>query len=223
MPQVIDSFTGQYAALSLIHRCGFFFEGDEYHSAAAAIEAAKILNRPDRISFIGWNCKPWKVRTMGKGISAYWIRPDWKIAEEPVMLEIQRSKFSWPDMRKVLLSTEDAELIYGNVCHDNIWGVCKCRTVPPAQRKYGIGARCTGAGDNRLGRILMRVREECKAVMEADPEVERGGGYIVRRPRTSADRPSCLDFVTLGVHSWQGTPEAAIADARSRFEVPHEN
>ncbi len=173
MPQVIDSFTGRYAALGLLHRSGFFFEGDEYHSAAAAIEAAKILNRPDRVSFIGWNCKPWKARAMGKGIPQYWIRPDWKQVEEPVMLDIQRSKFSWPEVCEVLLSTEDAKLIYGNVCHDNFWGVCKCRTVPAAQRKYGIGVRCTGAGDNRLGRILMQVREERKAVLQADPDTQR--------------------------------------------------
>jgi hypothetical protein len=44
--------------------------------------------------------------------------------------------------------------------------------------------------------------------------VERGGGYIVRRPLTSEDRPSSLDFVTLST-GWKDTPEGAIASARS--------
>jgi ribA/ribD-fused uncharacterized protein len=178
MPQTIDSFTGRYAAFSLFYRSGFFFEGDEYQSAAAAIEAAKIFNRPDRVSFIGWNCRPWKARTLGKGIPTYWIRPDWKKVEPTVMLEIQRSKFSWPDARDVLLSTEDAELIYGNVCHDNFWGVCKCRSVPTAQRKYGIGARCTGAGEDKLGRILMQVREECKTDPKTQQEMTRHVSFL---------------------------------------------
>ena len=68
--------------------------------------------------------------------------------------------------------------------------------------------------------------EFAEALKTIHPEaylVERGRSYIVRRPRTSADRLSCLDFVPLGVHSWQDSPQAAIADVRSRVEVPHEN
>jgi len=42
------------------------------------------------------------------------------------MLEIQRSKFSWPILREMLLATEDAQLVHGNACHDNFWGVCEC-------------------------------------------------------------------------------------------------
>jgi predicted NAD-dependent protein-ADP-ribosyltransferase YbiA (DUF1768 family) len=163
MPISIDSFTGPYAALSLIHRSAFHFEGDEFLSALAAFEAAKIANRRDRVSFIGWNCpKPWKAGALGKNIPARWIRPDWDDVgvQFAVMLEIQRSKFSWPDTQAVLLATGEADLISTNVCHDNIWGVCKCRSVSDARRKYSIGIRCTGVGEDRLGDILMKVRDE---------------------------------------------------------------
>ena len=170
--KVIDSFTGRFSALSLIYRSGFFFEGDEYQSAAAAFEAAKIANRPDRVSFIGWNCKPWNARKMGKGIPAYWVRPDWTDIEvqEAVMLEIQRSKFSWPLLHDVLLSTGDSPIIYANVAHDNLWGVCHCNTAPVATRKYGVGVRCAGTGENRIGEILMQVRHEfrCSSLSIAD-------------------------------------------------------
>jgi predicted NAD-dependent protein-ADP-ribosyltransferase YbiA (DUF1768 family) len=109
---------------------------------------------------------------MGKGIPAYWVRPDWTDIEvqEAVMLEIQRSKFSWPLLHDVLLSTGDSPIIYANVAHDNLWGVCHCNTAPVATRKYGVGVRCTGTGENRIGEILMQVRHEfrCSSLSIAD-------------------------------------------------------
>ncbi len=187
MPAFIDSFTGPYAALSLTHRSSFFFEGDQYLSALAAFEAAKILNRRDRISFIGWNCaKPWKARTLGKNIPACWTRKDWgDIAVQiAVMLDIQRSKFSWPDTQKVLLATGDAALISANICHDNVWGICSCRSIPDTQRKHGIGIRCTGEGQDLLGHILMQVRAEIQSA-----SLPSGIAYLSPQP-TAALRAS---------------------------------
>ncbi|MBB5330319.1 hypothetical protein HDF14_003954 [Edaphobacter lichenicola] len=36
MPEILRSFSGRYAALSPLFQSGFFFEGGEYQSAAAA-------------------------------------------------------------------------------------------------------------------------------------------------------------------------------------------
>ena len=44
----------------------------------------------------------------------------------------------------MLIKTGDQELIEGNYWNDTYWGVCK------------------GVGQNKLGKILMRVREELK-------------------------------------------------------------
>ena len=41
------------------------------------------------------------------------------------------------------------ELIEGNNWHDVFWGKCSC-------------PRCNGGGQNHLGKILMKVREELK-------------------------------------------------------------
>ena len=46
-------------------------------------------------------------------------------------------------------TTGDAELIEGNTWHDNYWGVCSC-------------SKCNGRGKNRLGKLLMKVREELR-------------------------------------------------------------
>ena len=160
MPEIIRSFSGRYAALSPLFQSGFFFEGGEYQSAAAAFEAAKIVTRADRVSFLAWNCKPWEARRKGKMIPASWIRPDFDSAQSDVMLAIQRAKFSWPETQQILVSTLGLQLIYGNLVHDNFWGVCSCHEVPDSKRKYGIDRYCNGTGQNLLGNILMQVRQE---------------------------------------------------------------
>jgi ribA/ribD-fused uncharacterized protein len=163
MPSVIQSFTGKYAFLSLLYRSAFFFDTDQYNSPAAAFEAAKILSRNDRVSFIGWNIQPWDARRLGKNIPKSWMRPDWEAVQLDIMLDIQRSKFSWPLLREKLLAIEDAQLVHGNACHDNFWGVCLCQSLPASKQKYGVSPRCAGDGGNRLGLILMQVRQECHA------------------------------------------------------------
>lgn len=167
MPEIIRSFTGRHAALSPTFVSGFFFDGNEYQSVATAFEASKIINRADRVSFFAWNCKPWEARRKGKGIPRSWIRPDFDAVQDEILLEIQRCKFSWPEVRKVLLATDDAELIYGNVAHDNRWGICFCHEAPAAKRKYGLGRNCNGTGQNLIGKTLMQVRQELRVAATA--------------------------------------------------------
>lgn len=60
------------------------------------------------------------------------------------MLSLVRGKFQWPNLQEKLLATGDAYLEEGNTWGDRIWG-----TVD-------------GQGENRLGQILMQVREEAR-------------------------------------------------------------
>ena len=77
------------------------------------------------------------------------MRADWSEAKERVMLWALRQKFRQPDLRKQLLATGDEVLVEGNWWHDNFWGSCNC-------------PRCGGVGQNRLGKMLMRVRDELR-------------------------------------------------------------
>jgi predicted NAD-dependent protein-ADP-ribosyltransferase YbiA (DUF1768 family) len=61
-----------------------------------------------------------------------------------------REKFKQEDLKQMLLDTGDQELIEGNFWHDNFFGVCSC------------GA-CLGKGQNNLGKILMKIREEVRS------------------------------------------------------------
>jgi ribA/ribD-fused uncharacterized protein len=163
MPEILRTFSGRYAALSPMYQSGFFFEGGEYQSAAAAFEAAKITNLADRVSFLAWNCKPWEAHRKGKMIPASWIRRDFDSVQPDIMLSIQRAKFSWPEPQRLLASTPGVQLVYGNLVHDNFWGVCSCHEVSASKRKYGTGQHCNGTGQNLLGKILMQVRQELLA------------------------------------------------------------
>ena len=59
------------------------------------------------------------------------------------MYSVCKAKFTQnTDLLKKLLDTGDAELVEGNTWGDRVWGVCK------------------GEGENRLGKILMRIRGE---------------------------------------------------------------
>lgn len=70
------------------------------------------------------------------------IRSDWEIVKDEIMLQAVLCKFkTHPDIQEILLATGD-ELIVENARSDYYWG---------------CGA--DGSGKNKLGEILMKVRE----------------------------------------------------------------
>ena len=78
-------------------------------------------------------------------------RKDWNDAMAlDVMLYGLRAKFAkGSELAEKLLATEDQELIETNYWHDTFWGKCTC-------------ANHAGNGENKLGILLMQVREELK-------------------------------------------------------------
>ena len=73
------------------------------------------------------------------------LRPDWEDIKDEVMYEVVLDKFKRNDnLKEKLLDTANAELIEENWWNDTYWGVCK------------------GKGKNKLGKILMKVRDELK-------------------------------------------------------------
>ena len=72
----------------------------------------------------------------------YPLRQDWEEAKESIMLNALRKKFANPKMRSVLLSTKQRHL-YENSPYDKYWGIGKDHK-----------------GKNRLGALLMQVRQE---------------------------------------------------------------
>ena len=80
------------------------------------------------------------------------LRRDWEGVKEQVMLDALRAKFTQHDeLKAVLLGTGDAMLVE-HTERDSYWG---------------DGG--DGSGKNRLGRLLMRVREELRAANDQPP------------------------------------------------------
>lgn len=76
---------------------------------------------------------------------AYPIREDWNSVKEDVMMTGLRAKFTqYPELYRLLLSTDGATLIEAS----------------PTDSYWGIGPMNTGR--NRMGVLLMRLRDELK-------------------------------------------------------------
>lgn len=134
MPKTIDSFQGQYRFLS-----NFFIEPDgthvegEYQSSKCARSGQIVL------FFLPVMVSPGKAKRLGRKVA---LRPDWEQVKEDIMTDLVMDKFQdHPELAQDLMDTGDAMLVEGNTWGDTYWGVCH------------------GVGKNRLGKILMAVRD----------------------------------------------------------------
>lgn len=129
----IDSFQGEYRWLSNFWPVPIKFDGETYPSVEHAYQAAKTLDKNERIK-IKLATTPGSAKRLGKRIK---IRPDWNDnIKLTLMEEFLIQKFSVPFLQKLLLNTGNAELIEGNNWKDTFWGVYQ------------------GRGENHLGKIL---------------------------------------------------------------------
>jgi len=141
----ITHFQGSYRFLSNFFPATITFGGLKYYSVEHAFQAAKTLDPVKRapLTFahgteLSWN--PGKAKVYGRSLE---LRPDWEDVKFKVMGQLLREKFTeHADLGKKLIATGTRELIEGNYWGDRIWGVCD------------------GEGENRLGKLLMEIREE---------------------------------------------------------------
>lgn len=143
----ITSFKEEYRFLSNFYQTPVTYKGLTYPNAEAAFQAQKCEKEEDKVKYTLVK-NPVRAKQMGKKEPN--LPENWREISYDIMLEIIRAKFAVPEMDEKLLATGDAELIEGNNHHDNIWGDCTC---PKCASKVG---------QNRLGKILMQVREELK-------------------------------------------------------------
>lgn len=154
MPE-IDSFTGKYRFLSNFYIQTLMFEGDEYPSSENAYQAAKTLNKNERIPFqtqrmidaAGLDLKemtPFRAKKAGMELK---LRPNWDEDKIEIMQTIIDEKFEDSIMKILLISTLGKELVEGNYWNDTFWGKCK------------------GVGRNELGKALMRKRQKISSTI----------------------------------------------------------
>ncbi len=142
--KTIDSFHGEYKFLSNFYMCTIFHNGIAFPS----VEHAFVASKSNDMQF--WNTirstsQPGKAKRLGRRIQ---LIDNWDEIKDSIMETLLKTKFSYPMLRRKLLSTEDSILIEGNNWHDQYWGDCRC------DRHIHI------LGKNILGKLLMKIRSE---------------------------------------------------------------
>lgn len=135
----ICGFFQEYRFLSNFYKClKFEWLGYEFDNTEAAYMASKSTDR--HVHKLFSTLAPNVARNIGQSII---IRPDWNDVRLDVMMNVNRLKYNDPVLRKLLDDTGNKILVETNTWGDFFWG-----------------ASVDGVGENNLGKILMRIRDE---------------------------------------------------------------
>ena len=150
---MIEKFEGRWRFLSNFYPVEIEHQGIKYPSVEHFYVAMKCNNEQmlqgrhytigDFREMIARVPSPGMVKKIGQKMQ---VRKDWNEKKLEFMNWGVREKFKNEELKELLLSTEDMTLIEGNVWQDTFWGVCN------------------GKGQNHLGRILMKVRDEVRGI-----------------------------------------------------------
>lgn len=146
---MIDCFDGEFAFLSNFYPSMITVDGIVFPTVEHLFQAAKTVSLVEREK-IAAAATPGQAKRLGRNVI---LCDNWEEIKDDVMLNALRLKFAILPLREKLLATGDEELIEGNTWHDNIWGNCSCDRCKKIE------------GQNKLGKLLMQVREEIKSSM----------------------------------------------------------
>ena len=145
------STTGEYGCFSNFSRHPVFLKGKRWPTSEHYFQAQKFAGT-EHEEDVRTCATARAAANMGRDRKRP-LRRDWESVKEHVMLEALRAKFTQhEELRATLLGTGDAVLIE-HTTNDSYWG---------------DGG--DGSGKNRLGQLLMCVREELRAEQKQPPE-----------------------------------------------------
>ena len=135
---MINRFFGEYFFLCNFYEAPVTYKGITYLNNEAAFQSAKTTDNKIKLEFASLN--PSEAKRKGRSIK---LRADWEEIKEQVMYEICYAKFmQHPELKEKLIMTGKRPLEEGNTWNDKEWGTVN------------------GEGNNKLGKILMKLREE---------------------------------------------------------------
>ncbi len=138
---MIKSFSNEYVFLSNFYSSIFVLGGKEYFTNEHYYQSQKAANEDDREAIRNMHT-PGQAKRLGRKIKIIGV---WEETKEMVMETGLRAKFDQnPPLKEELIETGDQEIQEGNYWNDKEWGVCLK----------------TGEGKNKLGKLLMKIREE---------------------------------------------------------------
>lgn len=152
---MIGPFRGKYRFLSNFWTSIVTFEGVPYPSVEHAYQAAKTLDLEWRRRICHCS-KPGEAKILGSKLP---FRSDWEAIKLSVMEDLVRQKFQDPNLKRWLVEeTGDEDLVEVNTWGDKFWGAVWEDVFPPESTKDFQRL----VGENHLGKILMKIREELK-------------------------------------------------------------
>ena len=160
---MIDRYKGRWYFLSNFYPCEIKFKGIKYPSVEHYYVAQKFkgmqfyqghyFTEIDFKELLARVKEASDVKKIGQSMK---IRTDWDAVKYNVMMYGVQYKFTkHDDLKQMLISTGDEDLVEGNFWHDQYWGDCTCN-----------GKSCLSEGLNNLGKIQMIVRDEIKPKQE---------------------------------------------------------
>ena len=134
-------FSGEEDFLSNFYPAYVTYNGITYPNSECAFQAQKILDANIQKEF-SLLTNPRSAKSKGRKVP---LRYDWEDVKYNIMEEIVRAKFTQnPQLKKQLLDTGNKQLQERRKCFpDKVWGMT-----------------LKGVGENRLGKILMKIRSE---------------------------------------------------------------
>jgi len=155
---MILQFRGEYGYLSNFAECEIDYNGYVYPSTEHAFMAQKsdeqVLHgdHPDKLKWIAWaeHCaiggfSAGEIKRQAREVE---LRPDWNEVKLQVMEDVLRIKFNQEPFKSKLIATGTQEIQEGNSWGDKFWGV----------------DLKTGVGENHLGKLLMKIRDELNSI-----------------------------------------------------------
>jgi ribA/ribD-fused uncharacterized protein len=142
-----DPRVGDFCGLSNLHPRPMMFQGVAYASAEHAYQAARARDPAVR-AWLMAAPSPELVAAAGDALPLDDIAPDWAVFHVPLMERIVRAKFvEHGDLRRLLLSTGTAKIVE--------W-------APEDSAIARFWGEYEGVGENTLGVMLMRLRDELR-------------------------------------------------------------
>lgn len=142
----ITRFRDDFFFLSSFYEGNIFtYKGFKFNNTSAPFQGEKFLDGLKDFEMKG----PAESKSLGRKVL---LRDDWEKVKEGIMYDVCYEKFSQDEnLKRLLLSTGNRELIEGNFHGDRYWGM----TYSPKVKGF--------IGKNRLGLILMKLREDLRA------------------------------------------------------------
>ncbi len=152
----IEGFKRPYDFLSNTSAFPIVIDNIYYMTAEHAFQAHRVLS-PKKREIVALSPTPEQARLLGQRLP---LRDDWEEVKDEVMRKILEVKFSSNQLRPALIQLADRQIINSNTSHDQYWGDCTCHSHESVP------------GENRLGKMLMSLRDDLIAAADNPPEPE---------------------------------------------------